>query len=156
MKILIKWELCPHPRQGSDHPEAQGGESLSKGSTNKQSLATTLFFLNGLNTMHLFKSEVTEFLWRALCLFLTRTCISFQITVLSVHLVICFVPYEHTRTSVREKRLSARGSFLYPHHVCLYTDLLTSTFTNLPLFWLPPATASYKLPARIQSQTGLL
>lgn len=86
MKIVIKWGLCPHPRQGRDHREAQGRETLPKGPTNKKSLATTLFLLNDLNTMHLSRLEVTEFLWRALCLFLTRTSISFQITVLSVTL----------------------------------------------------------------------
>lgn len=150
MKIFIKWGLCPHPRQSSDCPEAQGGETLPKRPTNKQSLSKMLLLLNGVNTMHLFKLEVTEFLWRALCLFLTRTCISFQIPVLSVHLVIW------TWILVTEKHPCAWGSFLHPHQVCLYTDLLTSTFTNLPLFWLNPATVSYKLPAKIQSQTNLL
>lgn len=120
--------VCPHPRHGRDCPEAQGGETLPKGPTNKQSLATTLFLLNGLNTMHQSKLEITEFLWRALCAFLNRTCISFQITVLSAILssALCHRStqgyWPHRNTCVHEAPF-------YTHTRSLCT--LTSSATHL-------------------------
>lgn len=134
--MSIKWGLCSHPSRGVIVLKLKGERLRPKDPQINR--VTTLFLLNGLNRIHLLKLEVTEFLWGALCLFLSRTCINVQITVFSpsCHLLCAIQTYKdlgHRETHTCEHKALSQ---IHTRSVCTLISspahLLTCLYFGYP------------------------